>query len=150
MKLEAIISRMTMTHIDGVMTVENLSFGIPWSREAFVEELANNKAAIYLTAMADGMVVGYAGLWKILDEGHITNIAVHPQYRSTGIGSLLLERLISVAREAGIVALTLEVRRSNLMAQALYQKYGFTVAGARKRYYADNNEDALIMWKHEI
>lgn len=150
MKLEAIISRMTMTHIDGVMTVENLSFGIPWSREAFVEELTNNKAAIYLTAMADGMVVGYAGLWKILDEGHITNIAVHPQYRSTGIGSLLLERLISVAREAGIVALTLEVRRSNLMAQALYQKYGFTVAGARKRYYADNNEDALIMWKHEI
>ena len=103
--------------------------------------------AIYICAVAGGKAVGYAGMWQICDEGHITNIAVHPEFRNSGVGSGLMEALLAIAQEHSITALTLEVRRSNHDAQALYGKYGFIEGGARKAYYADNNEDAVIMWK---
>lgn len=141
------IVKMTFEHIDGVMVVEKLSFSIPWSRNAFVEELTGNKFSRYVTAVAGNVVVGYAGMWKIFDEGHITNVAVHPEYRGSGIGSLLVEKMIQIAKEEDIVSMTLEVRRSNFAAQNLYGKFGFQVEGVRKGYYADNGEDAIIMWK---
>lgn len=137
-------------HLDGIMAVEKLSFKIPWSRESFVEEITRNKFAIYISAVLDGMVIGYAGMWGVLDEGHITNIAVHPEFRNMGVGSLLLQGLIDRARERDISRMTLEVRRNNETAQRLYRKFGFEVKGIRKGYYADNGEDALIMWKNDI
>ena len=135
-------------HIEDIVIIENLSFKIPWSRQSITEEIIQNKAAIYFCAMAGERAVGYAGMWQICDEGHITNIAVHPEFRSSGVGSALLEALLSTAGERDITALTLEVRRSNQPAQALYGKYGFKEGGKRKAYYADNSEDAIIMWKY--
>lgn len=144
------IAYMGLEHIDEVMVVENLSFSIPWSKEAFVQEVTANQFAIYVVALVDGNAVGYAGMWKVFDEGHITNIAVHPEFRKSGVGGLLMEKLLQIAKEEGIQGLTLEVRKGNLPAQKLYQKYGFESAGIRKGYYADNGEDAIIMWKHDI
>ena len=144
------VVRMGLEHIDAVMVVENLSFKIPWSKNAFAEEIANNKFAHYLAALSDGQVVGYAGLWKVFDEGHITNIAVHPEFRGNGIGAALVAALVDLAQREEILRMTLEVRKGNHVAQNLYRKFGFTVEGVRKAYYADNGEDAVIMWKNEI
>ncbi len=140
----------TVEHIDDIMEVEKLSFKIPWSRESFFDELTKNEFAIYFSAAVEDRVVGYAGMWKVFDEGHITNIAVHPQYRGNGIGSRLLENLIEKAKNTGIIRMTLEVRKGNLAARGLYKKYGFDAGGLRKAYYADNGEDAIIMWKNEL
>jgi ribosomal-protein-alanine N-acetyltransferase len=137
-------------HIDDIMVVEKLSFSIPWSREAFFEEVTGNKFALYLSAVLDGKVIGYAGMWGVLDEGHITNIAVHPEFRGKGVGSLLLQGLIDTAGAKDILSMTLEVRSGNVAAQGLYTKFGFEVKGIRKGYYADNGEDALIMWKYGV
>ncbi len=133
-------------HIDDIIVIENLSFTIPWTKSAFLHELRNNKFAVYLSAKKGDKIVGYAGMWKIFDEGHITNIAVHPEFRRIGIGSMLLEELINRSKKGGITKMTLEVRKSNKAALELYAKYGFSVAGVRKEYYADNGEDAIIMW----
>lgn len=134
-------------HINDIMVIENLSFKIPWSRQAILEEITKNKFALYNCARTEMQVVGYAGMWHVCDEGHITNIAVHPEFRGNGIGSALMESLVEYAESAGISGMTLEVRKSNITAQALYRKYGFENGGTRKAYYADNNEDAIIMWK---
>lgn len=134
-------------YIDNIVVIENLSFKIPWSRESITEEIVRNKIAVYFCAVIDGMAVGYAGMWHILDEGHITNIAVHPEFRNNGIGDALMKVLLEAAISHGIKALTLEVKRSNHVAQTLYSKHGFREEGIRKAYYADNNEDAIIMWK---
>lgn len=144
-KLELV--KTSLEHIDDIMTVENLSFSIPWTKNAFVEEITRNKFAIYISAKLDEKIIGYGGMWKVIDEGHITNIAVHPEFRGFKIGSAVVEELLSIAIREGIYSLTLEVRRSNLVAQKLYGKYGFVVEGVRKAYYSDNGEDALIMWR---
>ncbi len=134
-------------HIEDIVNVEKLSFKIPWSKQSIIDEFVNNEAAIYYCALAGGRAVGYVGMWQVLDEGHITNIAVHPEFRQSGLGSALMEALLEEAGRRGLTALTLEVRKSNHSAQGLYRKYGFSDGGMRKRYYADNNEDAIIMWK---
>lgn len=144
------VVKMGLEHIDAVMAVENLSFKIPWSKNAFKEEISNNQFAHYLAALSDGQAVGYAGLWKVFDEGHITNIAVHPEFRRNGVGAALLAELVALAQREGILRLTLEVRKGNQAAQNLYRKFGFVEEGVRKAYYADNGEDAVIMWKNEI
>lgn len=95
-------------------------------------------------------IVGFAGLWLMLDESHVTTIATHPDYRGRGIGELLLSSLIDVSLDIGARMVTLEVRVSNYVAQSLYRKYGFHDAGTRRRYYSDNHEDALIMWTDDI
>lgn len=142
------ICSMSLKDISEVIVVEKLSFSIPWSEASFIEEIKNNRFARYIVAKADGRVVGYAGMWIIIDEGHITNIAVHPEYRRMGIGSALMSRLIEIARAEGVESMTLEVRKSNFAAQKLYQKYGFKASGIRKGYYA--GEDAIIMWKDDV
>ncbi len=137
-------------NIDDIMVIENLSFKVPWSRKSITEEIIENDMAVYICAVIDGKAIGYAGMWHVCDEGHITNIAVHPEFRGGGIGSILVEALLSIAKENGINDLTLEVRQSNIIAQSLYKKYGFKECGGRKAYYADNKEDAIIMWKHML
>ncbi len=141
------IEELSQEHIDGVMVVENLSFKIPWSRDSFLEEL-NNDMAIYFVAVSDGQVLGYGGMWKIFDEGHITNIAVHPEFRLCGVASKIMDKILDICKFNGIANLTLEVRKSNIAAQKLYQKYGFKAEGTRKGYYSDTGEDALIMWRY--
>jgi len=95
-------------------------------------------------------ILGFAGLWLMVDEAHITTIAMHPNYRRRGLGELMLVSLIDIAYNIGAKWVTLEVRVTNHSAQNLYRKYGFHEAGVRHRYYSDNNEDALIMWTEEI
>lgn len=142
------IKEMKKEHLDGVMVVENLSFKIPWSRDSFLEELTTNELAVYFVATSDGQVIGYGGVWRIFNEAHITNIAIHPEFRRCGAGSKIMDRILNMCIENDIKSLTLEVRKSNLAAQRLYERYGFKIEGMRKKYYTDTGEDALIMWRH--
>lgn len=136
-------------HIDAVQRISTLSFITPWTKESVEKELENEMAR-YVVAVKDGVVIGYGGVWLILGEGHITNIAVHPEYRGIGIGDLVLEALISLCIMERVNSMTLEVRASNLAAQNLYKKHGFIEAGVRKNYYTDTKEDGIIMWKYDL
>lgn len=140
-----IIKIMEAADITNVVEVETKSFEIPWSKESFENEL-KNKLALYLVAKVDEKAVGYIGVWKIFDEGHITNVAVHPDFRGRGLAKALISELLSLCRKDGINSFTLEVRESNIVAQNLYKSFGFVECGKRKAYYSDNNEDAIIMW----
>jgi ribosomal-protein-alanine N-acetyltransferase len=144
------IHDMTLEDVAGVQEVERASFPVPWPANAFRHELTQNRNARYIVARDGERIVGYAGLWLMVDEAHITTFAVLPDARRRRIGERLLQRLFEIAHELGAEWLTLEVRASNLAAQRLYEKYGFRQAGVRRRYYSDNNEDALIMWTERI
>lgn len=141
---EYIIRRMTEADVDGVYAVETASFSKPWTREDFVREMTVNVCARYLVAEENGRIAGFAGAWIVLDEAHVTNIAVLPEYRKRGIGKALTESLMQYAANLGVVYATLEVRRSNEAAKRMYRAAGFEYVGVRKRYYEDNGEDALI------
>ena len=145
MKGEIIIRRMSREDLDAVTAVEQATFAVPWSRESFRRELEQNVAARYLVAEADGQVIGYAGAWVILDESHITNIAVLEAWRGRGIGKQLTQALVQYLSNLGASYATLEVRVSNERAQNLYKELGFVSVGKRKRYYEDNGEDAFLM-----
>lgn len=144
MDSDCIVRRMTMADVDGVAAVEAATFPTPWSRDAFVSEM-KNVAARYLVAERNGTVIGYAGAWIILDESHITNIVVLQAERGKGIGRALTAGLMQYLSNLGAAYATLEVRKSNEVAQNLYKSLGFIKLGVRKRYYEDNDEDALIM-----
>ncbi len=144
---EVRLRQMTLEDVDGVMAIEKASFTTPWSRGAFIKEVTENKLAFYTVAEIAGVIVGYAGVWLIIDEGHITNIAVAPEYRGREIGKKILEELIRELKNRKILRVTLEVRESNEVAIGLYKSYGFIILGRRPGYYTDNGEDALIMWK---
>ncbi|MCC0763526.1 ribosomal protein S18-alanine N-acetyltransferase [Clostridioides sp. ES-S-0006-03] len=139
------IEEMTIKDIDEVFEVEKNCFEDYWSKESFRKELSN-EVAKYIVAKLDGKVVGYVGIWLILDEGHINNVAVHSDYRGKKIGDKLIKRLVDLCKDNNIASMTLEVRASNKIAQNLYRKYGFKIGGIRKEYYNDNKEDAIIMW----
>ncbi len=139
---------MTQAHVDGVVQVEEASFSIPWTRRDFEKEINENNLAIYYVAVLDGKVVGYAGMWHVITEGHITNVAVLKEYRKQGIGDALMAKLEEVAMEKEMIGITLEVRISNAAAQHLYHKHGYRAEGLRKNYYPDTHEDAVIMWKY--
>jgi [ribosomal protein S18]-alanine N-acetyltransferase len=132
--------------LDQVMQIELESFTLPWSREAYYNELTKNQFAVYIVLEDHENVIGYCGMWLIIDEAHITNIAVHPDYRGKKLGEALLRKVMEVAREHGAKTMTLEVRVTNNIAQSLYRKLGFQNGGIRKNYYTDNQEDALVMW----
>ncbi len=138
---------MTVSDIPQVQLVEGKCFTTPWSRNIFLSEITRNDNAFYVVAEKEERVIGYAGLWIILDEGHITNIAVHPDFQRQGIGEALMEEITLYALKKGVTRMTLEVRLSNHRAQALYTKLGFAPSGVRKQYYQDDKEDALIMWR---
>lgn len=141
---EYVIRRMTMADVPGVAAVEAAVFPTPWSEEAFASEM-RNVAARYLVAEHEGRIVGFAGAWIILDESHVTNIALLPEHRGKGVGRRLTQGLMQYLSNLGAAYATLEVRRSNAVAQSLYASMGFIKLGVRKRYYEDNGEDALIM-----
>lgn len=137
---------MVEADVDGVLAIEEQSFTTPWSREAFESEMTENDLAHYLVVSYGKRLVAYAGAWLILDEAHVTNVAVLPKYRGKGIGKLLLTALITYLKAKGADRMTLEVRKSNEVAKKLYKKFGFKAKGLRKQYYSDTHEDAIIMW----
>lgn len=141
------LREMEIKDIDAIMEIEKESFSTPWTRNSFEKEINENMLAKYIVADLDGKAVGYAGVWLIIDEGHITNIAVSSVHRGKGIGKFLMMGLIDFCKDRGIHNMTLEVRVSNIIAQNLYKKLGFLDCGIRPNYYADDHEDAVIMWK---
>lgn len=147
---EVYLDRMTLADVDGVLAIERLSFPTPWSRQSFVQEMTENIYAHYIVARSGSTVVGYAGMWVVLDEAHVTNVAVHPEWRGKKIGEGLMQGLMDLARQKGATRMTLEVRASNHVAQALYHKLGFEASGLRRGYYTDTREDAIIMWLSPI
>ena len=142
---DVLIRRMTLADVDAVHAIESATFPTPWSRADFVKEMTDNTCARYLVAEKDGNIIGFAGAWIVLDEAHITNVAVSEPERGKGVGRLLTESLMQYAANLGVVYATLEVRRSNERAQNLYRSLGFEFVGVRKRYYTDNGEDALLL-----
>lgn len=148
--MEYLLRAMTLDDIPQIVKIEKESFPTPWSAYAFTCELNDNEFANYLVVISDedpSTVVGYGGMWLICDEAHITNIAISPYFRGKGLGNLLMEGLILLAKSKKALRMTLEARVSNTIAIKLYEKMNFISAGIRPGYYADNNEDALIMWK---
>jgi ribosomal-protein-alanine N-acetyltransferase len=163
-RLPFIVEPMTLDDIDQVMEIEQIVFPAPWSARAYQYEITRNDHSTMLVARAAGAskgrlghlkhrlglgtpspVLGYAGLWLLVDETHICTIAVHPRWQGLGLGELLLISLLDESMRLGALCATLEVRVSNNAAQVLYLKYGFEIVSIRKRYYTDNNEDAYIM-----
>ena len=142
---EPVIRFMRLKDVDAVAEIEQQTFARPWSRDSFRQEIMRNAVARYLVAEEDGKILGYAGAWVILDESHITNIAVLEEARGRGIGKRLTSELLQVLSNLGACYATLEVRVSNERAQSLYKSLGFVSVGNRKRYYEDNNEDAYLM-----
>ncbi len=140
------IRPMRIEDLKAVLAIERVSFSTPWSIQSFTAELRDNEYARYFCLVVDEQVIGYMGLWYILDEGHITNIAIAPEYRCKGLGESLIRSVMKIMISNGMERMTLEVRVSNLAARNLYKRLGFVTAGVRKGYYADNREDALIMW----
>jgi ribosomal-protein-alanine N-acetyltransferase len=149
---------MNLGDISAVVAIENQSFSLPWSRESFRREIERIPNSRLIVAEGDGgeekggnqSILGYACWWEVADECHITNIAVRPTARRRGVGVLLLEGILDAAKRAGLVRATLEVRTGKTAAIAFYEKKGFTAAAIRPRYFPDNGEDALVMWKAKI
>ena len=139
--------KMTVEDIDRVFEIESQSFKTPWSKESFYTEVKENTLATYLVLTLDEVVIGFGGMWLIMDEIHITNVAVAPEHRGQGYSKTLIYDMIKYAKEKGFQHMTLEVRVSNSVAIALYEKFGFESVGVRPKYYVDTGEDALVMWK---
>ena len=135
---------MTAADVDAVCAIEAATFARPWSRASIENELTNS-CARYVVLRRGGETVGYAGMWLVIDEAHVTNVAIRKDLRGQGLGEKLMRALIQLAADSGMIWMTLEVRRSNAAAQGLYRKLGFVDVGWRKRYYEDNGEDALLM-----
>lgn len=136
---------MRMADLPEVEAIERASFTTPWPPNAYRSELSENRLASYLVAWIGDRVVGYAGMWLMVDEAHITTFAVHPSWRRRRIGERLLLAMLDLAATRRAREATLEVRVSNLAARRLYEKYGFRPVGVRPRYYSDDGEDALVM-----
>ncbi len=132
-----------------VEQVEKACFAIPWSRESFWQEAANEQT-FYLLALEEERVIGYAGAWLVAGEAQVTNVAVHPEFRGRGVATSLMAELIRVVKARGVTAMTLEVRPSNAAALAVYAKFGLKSVGLRKGYYQDNGEDAMILWNTKL
>ncbi|MFA7673374.1 MAG: ribosomal protein S18-alanine N-acetyltransferase [Clostridia bacterium] len=134
--------------VESINIIEQESFKTPWSYQSLFEDICQTELAYYLTAKTeDRKVIGYIGMWHVLDEAHITNVAVDKDHRKIGVGTALLKALIDYSKEAGIKRMTLEVRENNVYALKLYENLGFVSYGKRKGYYQDTGEDAVIMWK---
>lgn len=131
-----------------IAQIETLCFAMPWSEESIRKDVTENVVARWLVVDdGEGRVLAYAAMWFVLDEAHVCNVAVHPDYRGMGLGKLVFGALVNLAQENSMSLMELEVRRSNLVAQNLYHSFGFIDVGYRKRYYEDNKEDALLMFK---
>ncbi len=143
---EMTIVPMSISDIGEVLRIERASFSTTWPSDAFYNELNTNKLAHYFVGRIAGKVVAYGGIWVIFEDSHVTTIAVDENHRGRKLGEYMLLHLVDEAIERGAAWMTLEVRESNVVAQQLYRKYGFTTVTTRKGYYSDNNENALVMW----
>jgi ribosomal-protein-alanine N-acetyltransferase len=137
---------MRLEDIGDICRIEQEAFPTPWTAGAFRNELTNNQFARYLVMELGGEIVGYGGMWLIMEEAHVTNIAVRADHRGKKLGERLVREMQRIAYDQGAVRMTLEVRVSNYIARRLYQKLGFRSIGLRRGYYTDNGEDAMIMW----
>ncbi|MGY0374398.1 ribosomal protein S18-alanine N-acetyltransferase [Clostridium sp. JNZ J1-5] len=142
------ICPMDESNVIDVLEINNICFNPPWSLESLKNEL-RNKFTRYIIVKKDDIVIGYAGIWIIIDEAHITNIAVDPDFRGIGAGNVLIENIIDICKELEIPSITLEVRETNTVAKNLYKKYGFIEEGIRKNYYEDGT-NAVLMWKRNV
>jgi ribosomal-protein-alanine N-acetyltransferase len=143
--VRVVIEPMRLEHLPSVHAIEQASFSAPWPANAYRSELETNRLASYLVARVDDDIVGYGGMWLMVDEAHITTFAIDPAWRRQQIGERLLLEFVDVAILRRAREMTLEVRLSNLPARRLYEKFGFRPVGVRPRYYSDDHEDALIM-----
>ena len=141
-----IIRTMNDSHLEQVGQIETLSFPSTWPQNAFSNEIHENTLAHYFVGLIGDQVIAYGGIWVILEDSHITTIAVHPEMRGNKYGEVMLLHLLDETIARGASWTTLEVRESNTAAQNLYRKYGFTIVSTRRGYYSDNNENALVMW----
>jgi ribosomal-protein-alanine N-acetyltransferase len=137
------------THIPAILEIEKEANSAPWTERSFRNEL-DNPDRIFLVAKLEGKVVGYGGIWLIIDEAHVTTVAVDANQRQQGIGRKLMVQLLERAKEAGMTCSTLEVRASNDPALNLYKDLGYKETARRKKYYPDNNEDAVVMWMYDL
>ena len=144
------IGAMRRRHLRSVLNIESQVYPRPWTMSLFLSELGLRGTRAYFVAKVGRDVVGYAGLMVTIDEGHVTTIAVDPAWHRNQIGTRLLLAVTHEALDREVNALTLEVRMSNVGAQTLYEQFGFSGAGVRKGYYAETNEDALVMWARDI
>jgi len=140
------IRKMEIADIDQVMEIDRASFPSPWPRYIFEQEISENDFAYYYVLEQDGKVLGYLGMWMILEDAQVTNIALLPEARGQKFGEQLFRHGVELAIRNGMQRLSLEVRVSNVVAQKLYRKFGLVPGGIRKNYYTDNNEDAIVMW----
>ena len=141
--------RMTQDDADVIAEIEAKSFAMPWSREAFWRE-AQNELATYIVGELDGRIIAYAGAWVSFNQAEVMSVAVEPEFRGQGFGTILFGELIKAVKARGAESITLEVRPSNTVAIKLYESFGLRSVGRRKGYYIDNGEDALIMWNIKI
>ena len=145
---EPFIRAIREADVGQIHAIETLCFAMPWSEESILHDVRENVVARWLVLDdGEGRVLAYAGMWLVIDEAHVCNVAVHPDVRRRGYGRRIFEALMALAQESGMGMITLEVRRSNLAAQNLYHACGMLDVGYRKRYYEDNREDALIMYR---
>jgi ribosomal-protein-alanine N-acetyltransferase len=144
------LAPMCVDDIPQVMAIDHLSFPLPWSATSYRHELTQNPASHFTVAITGPPrdILGYIGYWFIVDEAHINTLAVHPAWRGLGLGEQLLLHALAQARAEGARLATLEVRASNTVAQRLYSKHGFERVGRRKKYYQNNQEDALLLSVH--
>ncbi len=142
-----LVRDMTLTDVEDVFRIENQSFSSPWDKESFIQEVQNNHLARYWVILLDDLLIGYGGCWFIIDEAHITNIAIDKKYRGLGMGKKLVQCMIEDMKKQDIASTTLEVRKSNEVALNMYRSMGFSMEGVRKNYYEKPREDALILWK---
>ncbi|MDL2237752.1 ribosomal protein S18-alanine N-acetyltransferase [Christensenellaceae bacterium OttesenSCG-928-K19] len=135
----------TMDDLESIFECETASFAEPWSYAMLYDDIIENGNTVYLVVLLNGDIIGYGGMWIVLDEAHITNVCIKPEYRKKGYARQLMKELISMSKKNGATSMTLEVRVTNKPALRLYKQCGFTIQGLRKRYYK-NNEDAYVMW----
>jgi [ribosomal protein S18]-alanine N-acetyltransferase len=140
-----VVERMKVEDLEAVHAIEREAFSTPWPANAYRQELETNRLAHYIVARWGEEIIGFAGIWLLVDEAHVTTFATRHDWRRRGVGERLLLALLDLARNRGASEATLEVRPSNAPARRLYEKYGFREVGIRPRYYTDNKEDALIM-----
>ena len=141
------IERLTeVNQIDEVLTIEQLSFTNPWTREMYLAEFRNRGVSYcYLAKNEGGMTVGFCSFWRVLDELHINNLAVAPAFRRAGVATALLTRVLGDGARLGAGRATLEMRRSNESARLLYERFAFSVVGVRRAYYTKPIEDAIVL-----
>jgi len=144
------LQTMKRKHVREVLDIERRVYPRPWSASLFFSEISQRKTRHYVVALSDKQLVGYGGLMVHQDEGHVTTIAVDPDFHHRGIGARIMLDLFDEARRRGAQTLALEVRVANWPAQRLYAWFGFRPVGVRKNYYAETGEDALVMWVEDL